>query len=152
MKSPENNKEILTMKPIGIDSWSRPVYEDQYGRLWKDITLGSHTPELCSALNNAFDGEPDLPIRRPFFILAAEEEQVDKDKSFQYQLLDRFRCDFDYYLGYGNRNPDILPSKDEKEHIETMKRIWLSFPEEEKPEWLTWEQILEYEKAIYTKE
>ena len=144
-------KDILTMKPIGIDSWSRPVYEDQYGHLWKDITLGSHMHDLYSALNNAFDGEPDFPIRRPFFILS-EEEPVDKDKSFQYQLLDRFRCDCDYYLGYGNRNPDILPSKDEKEHIEAMKRIWLSFPEDEKPEWLTWEQILEYEKAICTKE
>ena len=60
MKSPENEKEILTMNPIGIDSWSRPVYEDQYGHLWKDITLGSHTHDLYSALNNAFDGEPDI--------------------------------------------------------------------------------------------
>jgi hypothetical protein len=33
-----------------------------------------------------------------------------------------------------------------------MKRIWLSFLETEKPEWLTWERILEYEKAICTKE
>ena len=151
MKPPEKEKEILTMNPIGIDSWSRPVYEDQYGHLWKDITLGSHTPELCSALNNAFDGEPDLPIRRPFIILS-NEKQIDEDKRFQYQMLDRYRCDCDYYLGYGNRNPDVLSSKDEKEHIEAMKRIWLSFPEDEKPEWLTWEQILEYEKAICTKE
>lgn len=151
MNTPENIKGILKLKPIGTDSWSRPVYEDQNGHLWKDITLGSNKPKLCSALNDAFDGEPDIPIRRPFTILS-KKEQVDEDKRFQYQMLDRYRCDCDYYLGYGNRNCDVLPSKDERKHIETMKRIWLSFPETEKPECLTWERILEYEKAICTKE
>lgn len=151
MNSTEKEKNILTLKPIGIDSWSRPVYEDQYGHLWKDITLGSGKPSLYSALNDAFDGEPDLPVRRPFTILSAGK-QIDKNKRFQYQMLDRLRCDCDYYLGYGERNSSVLPSKDEREHIEAMKNIWLSFPEEERPEWLTWKQILEYEKAMCIKE
>ena len=69
--------------------------------------------------------------------ILSKKEQVDEDKRFQYQMLDRYRCDCDYYLGYGNKNSDVLPSKDERKHIETMKRIWLSFPETEKPEWLT---------------
>lgn len=147
------NKEdvLLTMKPIGKDSWSRPVYEDQYGRLWKDITLGSEKPELRSALYNAFDGEPDLPIRSPFTILPSEEK-ADENKRFQYQMLDRLRSDCDYYLGYGDRFPGVLPSSDERKHIETMKDIWNSFADDEKPEWLTWDQILEYEKAMCTKE
>lgn len=143
MNTPENKNNTLKLKPIGTDSWSRPVYEDQYGHLWKDITLGRNNPNLCSALYNAFDGEPDLPIRRPFIILS-NEKQIDEDKRFQYQMLDRYRCDCDYYLGYGNRNPDVLSSKEEREHIESMKRMWLSFPDGEKPEWLTWNQILEY--------
>jgi hypothetical protein len=29
-----------------------------------------------------------------------------------------------------------------------MKRIWLSFSEDEKPEWLPWEKILQYEKDM----
>jgi hypothetical protein len=29
-----------------------------------------------------------------------------------------------------------------------MKRNWLSFSEEEKPEWLPWEKILQYEKDM----
>jgi hypothetical protein len=29
-----------------------------------------------------------------------------------------------------------------------MKAMWLSFSEGEKPEWLTWEKILEYEKQM----
>lgn len=73
MNTSENKKDTLKLQPIGTDFWSRPVYKDQYGHLWKDITLGSKQPELCSAVNNAFDGEPDMPIRRAFIILATEE-------------------------------------------------------------------------------
>ena len=29
-----------------------------------------------------------------------------------------------------------------------MKKIWQSLPADGKPEWLTWEQILEYEKVM----
>ncbi len=46
---------------IGIDGWDRPVFRDPNGKLWKDVTLGSSTPSLCSAYNNDFDGEPDMP-------------------------------------------------------------------------------------------
>lgn len=74
MNTPENIKGILKLKPIGTDSWSRPVYEDQNWHLWKDITLGSNNPKLCSVLNDAFDGEPDIPIRRPFTILSKKEQ------------------------------------------------------------------------------
>lgn len=42
---------------IGIDCWDRPVYRDTNGKLWKDITLGSDTPELYSACNNDFEGD-----------------------------------------------------------------------------------------------
>ena len=147
----EKENDLLTMKPIGEDFWSRPVYKDQYGRLWKDITLGSETPELCSALYNAFDGEPDLPIRRPFVILSSEK-RIDEDKKFQYQMLGRLRSDCDYYLGYGDRSPRVLPLSDERKHIETMKDIWNNFADDEKPEWLTWDQILEYEKTMCIKE
>ena len=66
MNTSESMKDTLKLQPIGTDFWSRPVYKDQYGQLWKDVTLGSDQPELCSVVENAFDGEPDMPIRRPF--------------------------------------------------------------------------------------
>lgn len=53
----------VTMNYIGMDSHSRPVYEDEAGTLWKDTDPRSHVPpSLYTALNNAFDGEPDLPF------------------------------------------------------------------------------------------
>lgn len=48
---------------IGRDSNSRPVYRDEQGKLWKDVSPKADCPaKLCSTLDNAFDGEPDTPI------------------------------------------------------------------------------------------
>ena len=57
------NWEALLLKHKGRDSWDRPVYEDETGKLWKDVEPGLNCkPKLCSALYNAFDGEPDTPM------------------------------------------------------------------------------------------
>jgi hypothetical protein len=57
----------------GIDNWDRPVYKDEKGRLWKDVTLGSDSPKLYSACNGEFEGEPDMPIH--YYI---KEWEIDK--------------------------------------------------------------------------
>ena len=53
--------------------------------------------------------------------------------------------DCNYYLGNGNRYKNHLWSKDENEQIKNMLLLWNSFKEDEKPEWLTYEDILNYE-------
>ena len=67
---------------------------------------------------------------------------------FRYMMLDRLRMDCVYYLGYGNRNADQLWTCDEKEQIENMKDLWLTFSEEDTPEWLTWNDILDFAKKM----
>ena len=67
---------------------------------------------------------------------------------FRYMMLDRLRQDCNYYLGYGNRSRSSLWAGNERDQIETMKAIWNTFPEEDTPEWLTWEDILEFEKKM----
>lgn len=58
------NWEALLLRHKGRDSWDRPVYEDETGKLWKDVEPGANCgPKLCSALYNAFDGEPDTPMQ-----------------------------------------------------------------------------------------
>ncbi|MCM1412577.1 MAG: hypothetical protein NC305_18840 [Lachnospiraceae bacterium] len=53
----------ITLKLLGRDSWDRPVYEDESGKLWKDVTPRADYPaDLCSSVNNSFDGEPDTPM------------------------------------------------------------------------------------------
>ena len=58
------------------------------------------------------------------------DEVIHKDSVFRYQLLDRLRSDCEYYLNYGNRHPK----------------------EDEKPEWLTMDEILEYSKKMIAQE
>jgi hypothetical protein len=57
------------LKFIGVDDWSRPVYQDESGNLWKDTNLGDGTISLHSSVDNEFDGEPDMPIRGEFEII-----------------------------------------------------------------------------------
>lgn len=53
----------LELTHIGNDSWDRPVYKDQNGKLWKDVDpRASREPELCTVYQNIFDGEPDTPM------------------------------------------------------------------------------------------
>ena len=71
-----------------------------------------------------------------------------KDKEFRYQLLDRLRQDCEYYLGNGHRNPKHLWSGDEEGHIRDMKALYKTFDRDERPEWLSWRDILNYERQM----
>jgi len=61
-------------------------------------------------------------------------------------MLDRMRTDCAYYLGNGRIFGNHLWAGNVSDQIEYMKAIWESF--DEKPEWLTWEQIEAYEKKM----
>ena len=76
------------------------------------------------------------------------EDWSKHEPRFRYMMLDRLRQDCDYYLNYGGRSVNALWSKDEKEQIANMKALWSTFPEKDKPEWLTWADILEYEQKM----
>lgn len=144
------NNNIRTMELIGVDDWSRPVYKCiENGILWKDINLGEGNIELCSC-GNEFDGEPDCPIKKSLEIkfLENKEKEPTKEQKFNYMMLGRLKSDCEYYLGYGNRNAKNLWAGDEQEQINEMKKLYNSFADEEKPEWLTYEQILQYEKLM----
>jgi hypothetical protein len=72
-------------------------------------------------------------------------EGLTKEK-FNYQMLARMKSDCEYFLGAGNRNPKHLWALEVDEQITAMKATWKLL--EEKPEWCTWEDILEYERKM----
>lgn len=134
-----------TMQFIQKDNWDRPIYKcKETGNLWKDINLGRNAPILYSCGNN-IDGEPDMPIKSTLEITFIDQY---KENAFrhQYMMLSRLKSDCEYYLNYGNRTKKHLYYLDEKEHIKQMKQLYNLLPE--KPQWLTYEQILEYEKLM----
>lgn len=57
----------LTLTLQGRDSWSRPVYEGDDGRLYVDTDpCAARPPRICTKYRNAFDGEPDTPVKAGF--------------------------------------------------------------------------------------
>lgn len=72
----------------------------------------------------------------------------EKDFEFEYKLLDRLRQDCDYYLGYGNRQAKYLWAGNEREQINKMKELYNVFPENLKPDWITLQDIEEYERKL----
>lgn len=75
-----------------------------------------------------------------------EGGKTPESDKFNYMMLSRLQSDCDYYLGFGNRNPKVLWAGNEEDHIAEMKKIYNELPE--KPEWLTMEQIEDYESKM----
>lgn len=144
-------KLVLTF--IGVDNWNRPVYEDEGGKLFKDINCGMGEIALCTVYGG-FDGEPDTPIVYIKKYQEVEIKIIEKDKEptpeekYNYRMLSRLKADCDYYLGYGNKSINHLWADNEEDQIAEMKKIYNSFSEDKKPEWLTWSDILNYETLM----
>lgn len=80
--------------------------------------------------------------------MAKYNDILQSDEKFRYMLLSRLQADCEYYLGYGKRSKNNLWAQDEKEQIKLMKKMWQMFSDDNKPEWLTWENILDYEAKM----
>lgn len=138
---------VRTMEFVCTDNFSTPVYKClETNKYWKDVSADHENPELLSC-GDDIDGDPGYPIK-PELKVVFKSKYKENPRKFDYQMLGRLKSDCDYYLGYGNRYAGHLYYKDEQEHIDEMKKLHNSFPEGEKPDWLTYEQILEYEKAM----
>lgn len=146
-----NANTLLVLEHIGMDDFSCPVYKDQFEKLWKDIDLGEgDEPNLYSLSFNHMDGEPLHPIRQAHTFHPAPFQRSKHE--FEYRMLSKLQSDCAYYLGYGNRSLSILCNNSVQTHIDRMKELWNDFPADQKPEWLTWEQLLQYEKAMTESE
>lgn len=67
-------------------------------------------------------------------------------QSDDYMLLDRLRSDNDYFLGNGGRSEKHLWAGSVDDQIAKMRELWNGL--DEKPEWLTEEQIDDYEHRM----
>lgn len=72
------------------------------------------------------------------------EDWSKKDKKFRYMMLDRLRQDCDYSLRYFDGSENVLWAKDKQSQIANMVALWKTFEPEDRPEWLTWDDIENY--------
>lgn len=77
-----------------------------------------------------------------------KKEDKNDRKEFNYMLLDRLRNDCEYFLNYGNGYESNLWAGDIDSQISKMKKLYNSFADDEKPEWITIEDINNYEKKM----
>ncbi len=75
-------------------------------------------------------------------------EYTKKEDSYRYMLLDRMRGDCEYFLENGNGFEGHLWAGNVEDHIMIMKEIWNSFEQKQKPEWLSMEDIIDYENRM----
>ena len=79
--------------------------------------------------------------------MSTSVEFVSEDERFRYMLLDRYRSDVEYFLGWGKRGSSRLPNP--KNHIEKMRELYNSFAGDKRPQWISLEKINEYERIIF---
>lgn len=73
---------------------------------------------------------------------------VHKEDTFRYQMLSRLQMDCDYFLGNGNRADKHLWTGNVPDHIKIMRALYNSFSDDKKPEWISMEDIDNYEKEM----
>lgn len=155
---PENLKELL--KKNGITEKELATRAGISEQTIKRICNGknkfirvSTVKKICEALGESADfiylgiggedpGEEDLEDIKH---VIETHEPADK---YKYMLLDRLRTDCEYFLGNGNRNVSQLWGGSVGTHIDSMLLLYDSFPEEDRPEWLTREQIKDYSERM----
>lgn len=123
-----------------------PCYEDEKGKIYFDMNDGRNGLDLYTgAYRHPEDGdicgEPYSRVEEP---IECEEPFERHAREFDYMMLSRYKSDCDYFLGYGNGYEGHLYYKEVNKHCDEMKKLHDSFSDNEKPEWLTVEQIEQY--------
>ena len=80
---------------IGKNSLYNPVYKDESGKWWIDISCGCGDPDLYSASSNTFDGEPDIPMHGEYEIVEGvkgENKGIKGSSTKIQQTLSRRSC------------------------------------------------------------
>lgn len=130
-----------------------PCYMDQEGRYYFDENngvcgLNLYTGAWKNEDSGEICGEPDLHVD---YQVICEKPFVRSPYEFQYMMLARWKADCDYFLGAGNACERQLYHGSVETICDAMEKQWEAFPENEKPEWLTLDQIKEYRSSMLKK-
>ena len=76
-------------------------------------------------------------------------EVNEKDYTFDYSFLSRLKSDCKYVIDHQISNPRwSLWGITVEKHIEEMRKVYNSFPDDKKPQWITMDDIDNYEKTM----
>ena len=157
--------KTLELTRVGEHRMEGVLYKDKNGKYYVDC----HREPKDDGVSDVYilspsddrDGEPERLIHCHIKILnpLTESEKKQKLYQFEYMMLSRLNDDASAYFGrHGNEEEDKWDCRYHnvnniwgntiESHIAKMKELWQKIPSDIKPEWCTWEQILEYEKKL----
>lgn len=144
--------EKLVLEYLGDDFLGCPVYKTEDGDLIKDANCDMCGMNLCTVSGDDVDGDPNIHISKikkyqglEVVILGRNNEPTREEKG-NYMMLGRLKSDCDYFLSNGYEGH--LWAGNVKSQIAEMKRLHSLFSNEKKPEWLSYEDIINYEKQM----
>lgn len=146
---------MKTLSKVNLNWEGYMMYRDKDGNYYADINYkpGVKPTELwLMAPPDDIDGEPCSMVKN-FTVENPETDKEIREANFRYEymILGRLKSDCDGFLSEGDcryRNPEKIWGNTIESHIKHMKEIWMKFDDDLKPEWCSWEQILEYERKM----
>ena len=154
MSDLREKQEALVVEHVGFGGYmDTPCYKDQNGKYYFDegdlhgtlkLYTGAYLDEACGEIC----GEPNNLVTR---LVVCENPYTEHPKKYEYMLLGRMKQDCEYFLGNGNGYEGHLYGGSVENICAEMKKLWNSFNEDEKPEWLSLEDINSYEVRMLSK-
>lgn len=140
-----------------------PIYIDQNDKYWGNLNRNEEgKPELheYDISMEDYDNWKEVLANKPRIeevypgieIKIISDFERNETLRFNYMLLDRLRQNCKYYLGFRYRSKNCLWAGDEVEQIKTMKELYNSFPDDKKPQWITMDEIEQYELQMCNNE
>lgn len=77
-----------------------------------------------------------------------EKKYLEMTLEEKYKFLGRMKSDCEYYLGEGMKQVSALWGKSVDNHLKYMKELFFSIPGEKRPEWLTYQDILDFSEKM----
>lgn len=105
-----------------------------------------HAEELKKHINKKESSKKKAITTDHFSPYNDDKHNHNHTQKQEYMLLSRLQSDCEYYLGSGNRNEKELFHSNVREHIQSMKELWIQL--EKKPQWLSMKDIIDYERKM----
>lgn len=140
----------MKVKYVGFGGYMEvPCYEDENGKLYFDENDGKNGLDLYTgAYRDECDEICGEPCNRVTESVECDDPFVRHPREMDYMLLDRMKSDCNYFLGNGNGYEGYLWGGSVEVICDEMEKLWNSFADNEKPEWLMLEQIHEYREKM----
>ena len=155
--------ERLKLQRVGRNYSGNIAYKDEKGNFYLDLNTATNAipTELYHCLpSNDMDGEPGFPLQCDFEVInpITDREVREYHCRGKYMMLSKIYNDLTAY--FGETGEEERDKQDFRYHndkyglwgdtiaetIDELKRRWHEIPEDLKPEWCSWEDIVKLER------